>query len=406
MNFVFPFLAGALTGALAVILIGWLRKKDAADIARELMTVTEEEKTRQLERITSGLKDSFSAISLETMSKNTAEFLKLAKETLSAQTGAGEKELETKKKLIDQTLESISREMNRVNETVIALEKDRENKFGEITSRLQSVHETAHRLQETTAQLKTALSGQKVRGQWGERMAEDILRLAGFVEGINYQKQKTLESSGSRPDYTFLLPQGLKVNMDVKFPLDNYLRCLEAENPREKDEHRSRFLRDVRDRIKEVTTRDYINPEENTLDYVIIFIPNDQVYAFINENDREIIDEALRKKVVLCSPLTLYAILAVVRQAVDNFRLEQSASKILALMGAFNRQWGEFVETMDKMGRKLEDAQREYASLVTTRRNKLEKPLGRIEELRREKGISMEPLSLGGENPAEKETSA
>ena len=60
-------------------------------------------------------------------------------------------------------------------------------------------------------------------------MAEDVLRLSGFIEGVNYLKQKTLETAAGRPDYTFPLPQGRKVNMDVKFPLDNYVRFLEAE---------------------------------------------------------------------------------------------------------------------------------------------------------------------------------
>jgi DNA recombination protein RmuC len=219
-------------------------------------------------------------------------------------------------------------------------------------------------------------------------MAEDVLRLAGFVEGINYRKQKTLETAKTRPDFTFLLPQDLKVNMDVKFPLDNYLRYMEEEGEIEKRNYKNQFLKDVRERIKEVTTREYINPEDKTVDYVIVFIPNEQVYAFINESDSTIIDDALKSKVVLCSPVTLYAILAVIRQAVDSFNLEKTAAEILSLLGTFNRQWTLFQKSLEKMGKRIEEAQKEYITLTSTRCNQLERPLRKIEDLRKQRGIS------------------
>ncbi len=108
-------------------------------------------------------------------------------------------------------------------------------------------------LTENTRQLREALASQKVRGQWGERMAEDVLHLAGFLEGVNYRRQATLAGSGGRPDFTFLLPNGLVMHMDVKFPLDNYVRFLEAESDLDRRRHRDQFLRDVRDRVRELT---------------------------------------------------------------------------------------------------------------------------------------------------------
>ena len=271
---------------------------------------------------------------------------------------------------------------------------DREQKFGQVSHQLKCTAEQTALLQETTQKLRQVLSSTKARGQWGERMAEDVLRLAGFIEGVNYLKQKTLDTAAGRPDYTFPLPQGRKVNMDVKFPLDNYVRYLEAEREPERESLRGLFLKDVKSRIKEVTTRDYINPEENTLDYVLVFIPNEQVYAFINENDPTILDEALRCKVILCSPFTLYAILAIIRQAMENFKLEETAGSMLKLMGTFRKNWELFIRSMDKMGKKLEEAQSEFQVLSKTRRTQLERPLHQIEELRQQKGLEAEPLMV------------
>ncbi len=383
-----------IIGISAVIIITRLRQRDAKVIAQELISQTESQKVQDLENIINRIKDSFGALSLDALGKNTQEFLKLANETLSKQTQMGEKEIEEKKKLIDQTLIAMKGDLQKVQDVVTNFEKDRASKFSEISTQLKNAADQTIKLQETTSQLHTALASSQVRGQWGQRMAEDVLRLAGFVEGINYLKQKTLETAGTIPDYTFLLPQGLKVNMDVKFPLDNYMHFLEAKAETDKKVYKSKFLTDVKARIKEVTTRDYINPAENTVDYVIVFIPNEQVYGFINENDRTILDEALKSKVILCSPVTLYAILAIIRQAVDNFNLEKTASQILSLLGEFNKQWNAFLKSLERMGKKIEEAQKEYVLLTSTRRNQLERPLRKIDDLREQKGLPSETLPV------------
>jgi len=142
--------------------------------------------------------------------------------------------------------------------------------------------------------------------------------------------------------------------------------------------------------IKQVTGRDYINPNENTVDYVIIFIPNEQVYGFINEADPSIMDEALRQKVILCSPFTLYAVLAVIRQAVENFNLERTASEILKLLSEFSRQWAAYKEKFRLMGERLDAAKKEYDNLVTTRSNMLERPLRKIDDLSRQTSLVTE----------------
>ncbi|MFH1678427.1 MAG: DNA recombination protein RmuC [Candidatus Omnitrophota bacterium] len=374
MNIYLSFIIGLAIGI--VILIVFIISKGS----RQAGQLTQEQ---LIER----LKESLKAISFDALAKNTDEFLKLAGETLGKQTQANQQVLENKKGLIEQTFSVMKQRLDEVQKVVSDFEKERRQQFGEISEQLKSTVDQTARLQETTSRIQSALASSRVRGQWGERMAEDILRLAGFLEGVNYRKQQAIESG--RPDFTFLLPQDLVVNMDVKFPFDNYLHYLEANGDSDKLSYKEQFLRDVKARIKEVTTRDYINPEQNTIDYVILFIPNEQVYAFIHESDSTILDEALKNKVILCSPLTLYAILAVIRKAIDNFNLERTAGQMLSLFGMFNKQWNMFIDSMDRMGKKIDDARREFDVLISTRRQKLERPLKQIEELRTEKGINI-----------------
>lgn len=384
MNPYISFVVGTAFGAILVLVIYHFQQKKASELAQELVAQAQVQKTQELEILLDRVRDSFGSLSFEALKKNTDEFLKLANEVLSRQTQMGEKDLESKKRLIDQTLEGMKTDLNKIQTLITEFEKDRANKFGQLENQLRLALEQTSKLQETTNQLRQALASTRVRGQWGERMAEDILRLMGFVEGFNYEKQKSGETGLTRPDYTFFLPQGRKINMDVKFPLDNYLHYLEASNDTERENYKQQFLKDVRARIKEVTTRDYINPEENTLDYVLIFIPNEQVYAFINENDRTLLDEALKKKVILCSPITLYAVLAIIRQAMENFNLQNTAGQILNLLDSFYKQWQAFVKSLEKVGKKIEEAQNEFQILNSTRKNQLEKPLRQIETIKKQ----------------------
>jgi DNA recombination protein RmuC len=375
-------LAGFALGIAAAFILKILQTKTAKNIAAELLQESDNQRKETMDTIMSDLKASFGSLSLDALTKSTEEFLKLAKSKLESEREISIRELSSKKGLIDEQLKRMTTELEGVSRLVKELEKDRVEKFGELTSQLKATGVQTAALMQTTNTLREALASTKIRGQWGERMAEDVLRMAGFIENVNYVKQKSVEGIGTRPDFTFILPRELKLNMDVKFPLDNYMKFLEAGSDLERSEFKNDFLKDVKARIKEVTTRDYINPQQNTLDYVLLFIPNEQIYAFIHEQDNSILDNGIKSKVVLCSPITLFAVLAVIRQAVENFSLEQTSNEILSLLGSFNKQWDAFLNKLRVLGKRIGDSQREYEALMTTRRRQLEKPLNRIEELR------------------------
>jgi DNA recombination protein RmuC len=358
------------------------RDRAAQRLVDQVLLEVESRHRQDLDAVLERMRESFRGLSLDALSASTEEFLKLAREKFETERRVTAQEMQGKKELIDQQLQRMNTELENVSKLVREFEQDRTEKFGALTGQLKSAGEQTASLLRTTQLLRQALASTQVRGQWGERMAEDVLRAAGFVENVNYLKQKTIQGTGSRPDFTFLLPRDFRLNMDVKFPLDNYLKYLEAPTEPEKQKFLSDFLRDVKGRVKEVTSREYICPEQNTLNYVLLFIPNEQVYGFLHEQDTSLLDGALEARVVLCSPITLFAVLAVIRQAMDNFTLEQTSNEILSLFGAFQKQWDEFKKKLDLVGRRIGDAQKEFDALTTTRRRQLEKPLRRIEEAR------------------------
>lgn len=335
------------------------------------------------------LGETFKALSMDALTKNSEEFIKLAEEKLKSQSVEGRKELQGKKELIDQSVESIGKTLVEMQKKIDDVGKG----SLEVSTLIKRHEEVTSKLNDTTNHLKQALASSKKRGEWGERMAEDIINLIGMVEGINYIKQKTVEGSSGRPDYTFIMPNKLKINMDVKFPLDNYQHYIDASTDHDRRRFKDELIKNTKLMIKQVTTRDYIDTSNNTVDYVIVFIPNEQIFSFVNEADTHLMDEALKQKVILCSPFTLYAVLSVIRQAIENFNLERTASEILKLLGEFSKQWALYKDKFRMMGERLDSAKKEYDSLVTTRSNMLEKPLRKIDDLREQKNITIDPVN-------------
>ena len=339
------------------------------------------------------IKAEFQALSQDALAKASEQFLSLAEQRFARQTEAGSSELDTKKQLIDQQLANMNNRLEQVSKLVNDTETKRQASFSQMDTHLQGIGQQTKNLTDSTNNLREALSSTRARGQWGERMADDILRMLGFVEGINYRRQEVIQGAGSRPDFVFLLTDGLQMNMDVKFPFENYLKFLGEESEAERNRYKVAFLRDVRARIKEVTSREYINPEGGTVDYVLLFIPNESVYSFIHESDPGVIDAALESKVICCSPFTLFAVLAVVRQAASNFALQRASEEIISLFGRFNNEWGKFQEALDTHGRRLKSAQASYDHLTGTRKRTLERPLQQIESLRQQKGLPVAPAA-------------
>ena len=325
--------------------------------------------------------------------------LSVAGDKLGTHADRASRELHLRSEAIDERVAGMNDELRRVRELVTQLQKEKAEQHGQLVQGIDHAIRASAALTDTAQSLREALSNSRARGQWGERMADDVLRVAGLIEGVNYQRQQTL-AAGCRPDFTFMLPRGRLLHMDVKFPVDNYLRVLDAGAEVDRVAHTRAFLRDVRARVRELAGRDYVDPD-TTVGYVLLFIPNESVYGFVHEHDTGLLDEALANRVVLCSPCTLFAVLGVVRQAVDNFLLERTSDEILECLNGFAKQWQSFSERLDRLGSQFSTVQRTYDELAGTRRRQLQKQLDRVERLRAARGL--DELGAGGDQPGDDE---
>lgn len=297
---------------------------------------------------------------------------------------------------IDPTLSNavagLGGQMQQLAQLVQQIQTNTTTGFTSVNTTLQHHADVTATLQRTANGLQEALANTNARGQWGERMADDILAASGLVAGVNYVKRTALagEARGI-PDFTFLLPDQHVMFMDVKFPIDGYLAYLQATTDLERSQHLDAFLKAVRGHVRVLAKRDYVaNDDRPAVDNVLMFVPNESIVSFIHQHAPTLVDEAMSEHVVLCSPLNLFVFLGVVRQAFDSFRIEHTSRQMLALIGRFGKEWQNYVTQVDKVRKQFTTVATSFDALATTRRRALERPLRELDELRREEHVEVE----------------
>lgn len=305
------------------------------------------------------------------------QFLSVAKEQLGTKQEESKADLESKKQIIEEMIKRIHDELKENDLRLRDAEEKRIGSFSELKKEIENQSKLTDQLRVTTESLSKVLSSNQMRGQWGEKVAGDLLEMNGFVRGVNFEFNKE-QDTGKRPDFTIFLPNKAKINVDAKFPYQNLKKMTETSDMATKTELKKLFEKDVKEKIRQVTTRDYINPEDNTVDFVILFIPNEMVFSFIYESMGEIWVEAMRQKVVLAGPFTFTAILRMVSQAYENFKYQKNVQKIIGHIKTFMTEFDKYNEEFAKIGERIESLSKQYSFVDKTRTNQLVKSVEKI----------------------------
>jgi len=282
--------------------------------------------------------------------------------------------LETNQRAVEQIIINLEKQLKENRHEVT----DLKGQNSAIREQLVNTAKITEGLQVSTEGLRSLLANNRLRGEWGEQVAEDLLLAAGFVEKVNYVKQTS--SGDGRPDFTILLPDGSKLNVDAKFPFDDLIAYQDAKTEAEKKQTLNNFRAAVKLKIKDITSKDYINPENQTLDFVIMFIPNEMIFSFIYEKLPDINQYCNERRVVLAGPFGFTAVLRLVLQAFKNFRYEKDLQQILGLISKFQEEYSKFGDSLEKLGRQIETTQKTYQEVEGTRNKQLTRVVNLISE--------------------------
>lgn len=333
-------------------------------------------KTAKLDE--SVLKDQISLAANEALDRNSEHIMARIKELFSAEKDVIKVDLDGKKSAINELITEIRRDLKKNEERILKSDEDHLKTFSSLKEELQNYKQITGDLKISTEKLRNLLSNNQLRGAFGEQIADNLLKMAGFVIGQDYSRNESQASHNTRPDFTVFLPDKTKINIDVKFPYSSLVKSVEAGEPQEKKRHFLVFKQDVKEKIKQVCTREYINPEDKTVDFVILFIPNEMIFSYIYENMTDVWEEAMNKKVILAGPFSFTAILRMVKQAYTNFRYQENLQNIIGLIQRFDKEYQKYTESVDLLGDRIASSQKQFEVVSSTRNRQLTSVVDKI----------------------------
>jgi DNA recombination protein RmuC len=197
----------------------------------------------------------------------------------------------------------------------------------------------------------------KLRGQWGEASLSYILRQYFPDELIEEQH---IFSSKEAVDAVLKLPDGKLLPIDSKFSFDNFEKIAFSTNEDEKLTFRKGFISDTKLRIDE--TSKYILPSEGTVDFAIMYIPAEAIYyeLMFGQGDESMLEYAWKKKVVICSPNTIYLSLKTIMHWVKDTQITKQTQDILKKLERISADAISLQGTFDKLGSHLKNAQSSF----------------------------------------------
>ena len=199
------------------------------------------------------LERAFQALSAASLDANARRFLDLASAQFDALRGAAQHDLAERQQSIQAVLDPMRSALDKVEQSLAAVESARQQERGQLATRLTSLAEGQKGLEAETRRLVQALRAPQVRGRWGEIQLRRVVELAGMEEHCDFEVQQTYsaESAVLRPDLIVTLPGGRSVVVDAKAPLMAYLEAVEAAEP----EVREARLRDHASQVRAHVTK-------------------------------------------------------------------------------------------------------------------------------------------------------
>lgn len=322
----------------------------------------------------------FKAIAADALEKNSELFNKQSQERLDAMLRPFDNDLKQFREKVDSYYGEESRQRFSLQENIKGL------------------IEANQRISRDAINLTNALVGtnnNKFQGDWGETILEQILENSGLVKGEQWEMQATLRDEMGcavqseennalmKPDIIVHFPGKRDIIIDSKVSLKSYMAYLAAEDEATRAFCLKEHVASVRKHIDELAGKRYDKYNVNSLDYVMLFIPNEPSYFVAMEADNKLWNYAYKKGIVLISPSNLISTLFVVNSLWTRERQQRDVQKIVDTANAIYDKFVNFADNFTKIESSLDkasEAYREAFKQLTTGKGNITKRLSELKE--------------------------
>jgi DNA recombination protein RmuC len=299
-----------------------------------------EEQRALLDEAQAKLKDAFAALSADALKDSRDQFL-----------GQAEEQLKPIQALLG-TYEQHLRE----------IEKIRNDAYGGLKNHLDTLARAHDLLQKEAHQLSTALRSPTVRGRWGEMTLRRVVEVAGMSPHCDFEEQVSTptEDGLQRPDMTIRLPGSRTIVVDAKVPLAAFMEAVEGKDEAARLAALARHAQDVRKHVQALSRKAYWDQFKEAPDFVVLFLAGESFFSAALEQDRSLLEDAMRSRVFLATPTTLMALLRIVAHGWHQQEMTENAERIGEAGRELYERVSKFVEHFSKIGDGLNRATKAY----------------------------------------------
>ena len=251
-----------------------------------------------------------------------------------------EKTLEEYKRKVEEYFDTSSRRIAGLSELLVQMNKNNQLLFQQTQKLSEILHSPTH------------------RGSWGEIQLKRIFELIGLKKGVAYEEQ--ISGNGVRPDFIIHLPGQRKVIIDSKMPMSAYLNYYETREEKEKEKYASQHVNAINSHITALSKKQYWKEFEDSLDYVILYLPVEAAFALAISTDKELFFRALEKRIILASPSTLIPFLHMVQLMWKQEETYKNIRKIIKDITDLGSRYNKLIEYLEKLGQNLNKAVQAY----------------------------------------------
>ena len=346
-------------------------EREATTLRAQLLELAQrsaafEERARLMGDAKQALENAFKSLSAEALRDNNAAFMDLAKASLGEFQQVARGDLEKRQVAIDALVKPVRDSLEKVDEKIHALERVREQAYGEIRQQFAQMGEVHALLRQETANLVKALRQPHVRGRWGEIQLRRVVEMAGMLKHCDFVEQESADTDDGRlrPDLIVRLPGNRQIVVDAKAPISAYLDAHEAAD---EDTRRAKIREHaqlVRAHLQALARKAYWEQFQPTPEMVVMFIPGEAFYSAALEVDPELLDNGYSQNVIMASPASLMALLKAAAYGWRQESIAENAHAISLLGQELHKRLSDMSEHLAKLGRGLEAATASYNSAI------------------------------------------
>ncbi len=357
MEYFSIFFAFGVGFLLAWYLKGREGKAKEALLKERLQIV--EEKLKLQKDLPAKMAANFRQLAAEALQENTATFVELTKELF-----------EGREKAFLRLSKPLEEHLNALREEIKKLEKERQTTYGRLEEKLRAlVEEHLPRLEKEARQLQKILEVPQSRGKWGEIQLKRLVEMAGLLKYCDFHPQKAFKGA-LRPDLVVHLPGERFLVVDAKAPLP---------------EERNSYVKALKRHIDSLAQKAYWKALREifarTPDFVILFLPAESLLSLAYHEDRSILEYAVKRKVILATPLTLLSILKAVALSWQEAAFMQNAEEIIKSGQNLYQRLVVFSAHLKNLARSLEQTVKYFNQLSSSFQKRLLPVARRFEEL-------------------------